>query len=393
MFGIGKKSGDTTYAACLDIGSGSVGIAIIASNPAASAPEIVFSDRVPMRLTQNRDGKTLLHALKEALMTVVSRIDTAGLSALHKTHPHARITTLQVTSSAPWAYTVKRTVRLEHDEPTKITKELFTELQEKANKESEKSVNENDVARMYELRVVEHATVYTKINDYIVVNPVGKMGTSFELVQMIQLIPEPVIDLVEHIQSRIFPHARIKIHTYVCSLYSVVRDLAPNVHNATFIDVSAEATEIGVMEDGILGTVMHIPTGYNSLIRNQSAKKHVPAAHATSSLRAFTDGTLEESDRGAVTACISEYQKTLIAALKVLAQSGHIPPHIVLTSSTGIDTLLQESVVAAVGAITPIPATLIDLTALYGEQAHTGPHMDTFLQVTTRFFHKVHHTV
>lgn len=117
MLGLGKHGPDGRYGAILDIGSGSVGVAIVASDPLQKNPEIVWSHRERMLL---RDTDTIEQSAKHittALLNTILTLGSEGIRALRQHEKNSSIETMQVTISAPWSYTITKTVSYTHEEP------------------------------------------------------------------------------------------------------------------------------------------------------------------------------------------------------------------------------------------------------------------------------------
>ena len=120
------KSSDR-YGLLVDIGSGSVGIAVCHSTDQKS-PHIVWSHRehIPLRNIESISDSS--RAIVTSLMHNMMEFEGQGRAALDTYRAGAKITTVQATVAAPWAYTTTRTVKYNQDEPFEVTKHLVQDL-------------------------------------------------------------------------------------------------------------------------------------------------------------------------------------------------------------------------------------------------------------------------
>lgn len=387
MFGFGKKK-STTYAACFDVASGSVGVAIVASEAGVPAPVFVYAERIQMQIPKGQDASARLNALKEAFLAAAMDLSHKGLPALAQKDASAHIDIMQVTCSAPWAHTVSRTVRLIEDTPFKITEELIEELGAKADNDSKETVGESALAASFGLTPVHHQTIHTKINGYPVSDPVGNTGLSFELVHLIELIATPVTELIAAIQEKVLPHTELHMHTYMSSLYQTTRMLWNDVSEATFIDISQDATEIGLMEDHILSRVTHITEGTGTVFSDTTGNR-MPRGHIEGLVAAYMEKTLPEADRARIKKHIDAYKDRIVAVFNSLYETDYVPETIIVTSPYGVSKLLEDAVLTAFSAAIPKQGAVRDIRIALQGGGKIPDTTDTFLAIAAFFFHKI----
>jgi hypothetical protein len=114
--------------ALIEIGSGSVLGSIVCSYPSKQHPEIIWTKREFATLTADFDFARSIKAMLTALMNVAIGIDNEGRDALRSTIGDHQIETLQVSISAPWAYTISKVIEYESDESFTITDSLIKTL-------------------------------------------------------------------------------------------------------------------------------------------------------------------------------------------------------------------------------------------------------------------------
>ena len=114
--------------AILDIGSGSVLVAIVVSKESESEPSIIWSHRehAPLRNIESIDqsAKAVLTALVNALL----KFDSEGRQALHAATKKSQVDVVQCCIAAPWSYTVTKNINYVQEESFTITEALVEEL-------------------------------------------------------------------------------------------------------------------------------------------------------------------------------------------------------------------------------------------------------------------------
>ena len=132
MFHFGSRQGSPAYGVILDSGSGSIGAAIVESNPDRTLPTLIYGTQTSLRISTEAHD---VRRVREALLSTALTLSQEGLTALRKHNSHAKITRILVTCGSPWSYTIARSVSYENDEPFKITKSLIHDLAESAEEE------------------------------------------------------------------------------------------------------------------------------------------------------------------------------------------------------------------------------------------------------------------
>jgi hypothetical protein len=89
----GRNEDDASYGVLIDISSGSVGIAIVESDPQKQAPAVIYAERTSMRITKHGAEETEnIRRIKETLFSSSLTVSQDGMKALLEHDPHARLT-------------------------------------------------------------------------------------------------------------------------------------------------------------------------------------------------------------------------------------------------------------------------------------------------------------
>ena len=121
LFDFGRSS--KKYGVLIDIGSGSVLTAIAESDSSSEHPSIIWSHREPAPLKNIDSLEQSINSAITALVNASMQLDSAGRKILRQHNPNAKLTEIQCGISAPWAYTVTKSVNYNQDEELVCTGE------------------------------------------------------------------------------------------------------------------------------------------------------------------------------------------------------------------------------------------------------------------------------
>ncbi len=383
--------------AIIDIGSGSVLIAIVASNTDDTAPTIIWSNRehAPLRNIDSLDqsAKSIMTALVNGLL----KFEVDGRRALYEYNKKATISEIQCCISAPWSYTVTKTIEYKEDKPFEVTKSLIEELVESALVKTQVELNENEAMSQLGLTVITRSTVDLLTNGYRVKNPIGEKVSDISLSHVSVVTQKYLIDHINELRHKVFANTPIHKLSYMLALYAVTEEILPEQHEICLVDVTYEATEIGIVRNGSLKYSTHTPFGAFSLAREIADITSVPLYEAFQYLHsveplAFT-ANLPESQKKDIAAVIEAYTERIAQLFHETGDDLAIPRRIYLHTDLQSEPFFAQIVMQAgtralktspeVKLITPLILDRVNRVA--GNQ-----NSDTAMLVSAMFFHTQH---
>lgn len=386
----GKASKRHRYGLVIDIGSSSVGVAIIDSKPGEALPRIVYSHRVNMRISKNNTGPAeRLRQMREALFSASLTVSKDGLSALASLNPKAKITKIFLVCASPWAYTLSRDVSYEDDVDFKVTPDLINDLAKSAEHEIESALEEPSAVLKGEFEIVERATVDVRINGYSVHNPFDLVGKSLSLSHITGFILKDIISAVYEVRDKIFTDTDIQAHTAMLVSYCVFRDLFPKTANLTIVSVGGENTEVGLIEKGILIETQSVLYGSNTLVREISDETNETPEHIFTMLRAYAEKKLHEDAHGDVEKATQIYNEKLNELFTGIFSRRGIPRTIIVTADPTIEHFARASVVKSLEKVTAQKFTVLHIEQETLEHIAENETLDVPLAIESRFFHKL----
>ncbi len=388
------QKGTQRIGAIIDIGSGSVLTAVVASRPGEAAPVIIWSNRehAPLRNIDSveQSAKSIMTALVNALL----KFDVDGRRALYEYDKKAEISEIQCCISAPWAYTVTKTIEYAEDSPFEVTRALLEELTETALSKTQVQLNENEAVSQLGLTVITRSTTDILTNGYRIKNPIGEKASTVALSHVSVVTQKYLIDHIEDLKQKIFANTTIHKLSYILALYSVTQDLIPDQHEMCLIDITYEATEIGIVRDGSLKYSTHTPFGAFSLAREIANITSVPLYEAFQYLHSAEPlefvKNLPEKQQEEIAAVIEAYTQRVADLFHETGDDLSIPRSIYLHTNLQSEPFFA-TIIAAAGTralkSAPEVKTITPLIIDRVQRVAGNQNSDTAMLISAMFFH------
>ncbi len=384
--------------AIIDVGSGSVLVAIVISQLGNKKPTVVWSHReqAPLRTIDSieQSAKSVMTSLVNALL----KFDSEGRRALHEYNKHSNVDEVQCCISAPWAYTVTKTISYTQEAPFEITKALIDSLIESAEKDTQVELAENEAATELGLSIITRSTLDTLANGYRIEKSIGSEATELSIAHVSVVTQQYLIEHLKDLRHKIFSDKPLHQLSYMLSLYSVVDEIFNDSSDYCLIDITYEATEIGVVRDGILTYSTHIPFGSFSLAREIAHVTSLPLLQSFQSLHTgdvevFLD-TLTAGQKDEVETIFKEYVARLEALFTETGDDLSIPKKMYIHTEIEMEALFTKLITAA-GTNklkgTPQVKGLSSLLADLVNVEHKETNTDTAMLVAAKFFQSQNH--
>jgi hypothetical protein len=390
---------DVRYGALVDIGSGSVLVAVVASDPNLKQPTIIWTKReyTPLRHTKsvNDSAKSVMTSLVNALML----LDSEGRKALRESVPEASIENLQITIAAPWSYTVTKTISYQSEEATEVSRELISELLRTAEQKVEEEMHENEKAHDLGLNIIARTTLAVLANDYPVIITGKQKATSVKIVQASAVAQNYLSKALFDARNKMFPKATFSDYSFILPYFIVMNEVLSGVTNEyCLVDITYEATEIGVVRDGILTHTTHIPFGAFSIAREISEALGVPLEEAygyltCEDMTCFV-GTEDDKKKGELEAILQAYEDRLTDLFKQTGDTLSIPKKIYIHGNLATEPFFNSRILAAAAKATKMHHAVYNVTSelltkyFKDDASELKDHKyDTALLISALFFH------
>jgi hypothetical protein len=387
------------YGGLIDIGSGSVLVAVVSSDPASSHPNIIWTKReyTPLRQTKsiNDSAKSVMTSLVNALML----LDSEGRNSLREVAPDAKIENLQVTIAAPWSYTVTKTISYQSEEEVEVSKEMLEELLRTAEQKVEEEMRENEKVHDLGLNIIARTTLATLANDYPIIITGKQKALTVKIVQASAVAQSYLTEALFDARDKMYPKAEFEDYSFVLPYFIVMNDILKDSTNEyCLVDITYEATEIGIVRDGILTHTTHTAFGAFSIARELSKLLGVPLEEAygyltCEDMSCFLGIETEDKKIG-VEKILKDYEDNLTNLFKQTGDTLSVPKKIYVHGNLATEPFFNSRILSAAANATKMHHAVYNVTAellnkYYGEDAAqlTKHSHDTALLISAQFFH------
>lgn len=387
------------YGVIIDIGSGSVLMSIVASADNKSHPNIIWAKReyAPLRkkASINDSAKNVLTSLVNAILS----FEGEGRRALEEAVGYKKLTEVQVTIAAPWSYTITKNISYSHTEPFSLSPELVDELLRTANQQVEKDIQKNESANELGLSVIARSTAGLQANGYTILDTNNQTAKNLTVVDISVVTLDYMVNAIKEACAKVLPGSGLHLNSFILVYFNIVKQLFPIAQEFCLIDVTYEATELGIIRNGILNYTTHTPFGDFSLARELADILKITLGEAFGYLQTadplvlLTDRPKETIDE--VKALFDAYQKRLAALFLETGDTLSIPKKIYLHCDRQTEDFFLNQIKEAAAQVTHSNHSIYLiakelLTKKYSAEISKNQKnaiIDTALLISAQFFH------
>lgn len=364
MFSFLEKSNKKTIIAVFDIGSASVGGALIVFIP-GEKPKIIWSARESMIFQNDLNFGRFLSSMLDTLEKVLVRMQKSGM-------PHPR--SFLCVFSSPWYASQTRVIKMKQDKEFLISKRVVENLVTKEI-ENFKALNIGKYKRMgeEEVEIMETHTVQVKLNGYNTDNPYGMRARNLEMSLYISMAPKRVLSSVTTRISKIFGSRNIKFCSFSLTAFSTIRDIFLHKNDFLFMDISGEVADISLVKGGVLLETASFPLGKNFLVRRLSSGLNTIPEEVISLFAMYREGKTNDATKEKIQKILQEskeeWGKSLQQALRSLSDDITLPNTVYFTSDADVapwflECLTSRDLGEFTGTGDPFDVTLLDTVTM-----------------------------
>lgn len=333
----------------VDVGSSSVGVAIVCILPDETV-EVIWEYREYCLIRSSNSPNEHLKQIKTAIINAFLELSHTGLRALKESEFSTEISEVQSIISAPWSHTITKTISLKDEHPIEVTEEMIDEMVTTAKKQSKLTLATNEKATNFGLSIAHGDVIDISINEYSILDPIGQKGRNVALTYLETAIAEGVIGTLSDSIGKFFPKAKQTTYSFMYAFYVTLKHMHPNTSEVCLIDVTGEATEIGVVRDGVLRHTTYIPHGTYTIARELSESSGVTKEEAYSYMKDTPDSIVErlsKADAEKVHSVLTEYQSEVADLFLRTGDVLTIPKSIFLHTDTRTEEFFLEQLAIA----------------------------------------------
>jgi hypothetical protein len=393
------KKNNIRYGVLVDIGSGSVLAAIVAADDTKAYPDIIWSKREYSPLRQSTSLTDSAKSVMTSLINALMSLDGEGRKTLYEETGIRKIEYLQVTIAAPWSYTATKTITYQSKEDFEVTDTLIAELLRTASQKVQEELLENEKVHSLGLSIIARTTMQIVANGYPIRVTGKQKANSVKVVQASAVAQEYLLDAIIDTQDKMFPGTDISQYSFMLPYYFVMNEIGEMPGEYCLVDITYEATEIGVVRDSVLSYCTHTSAGAFTLARAIADILGVPLEEAygflTSEDLAALLSQYPDKKQDAVKDVIERYQAELTELFKETGDSLALPRHIYVHGNLFTEPFFNIQVQKAATKATKMAHATFNITTelltkkyppeLIQKLKMSGE--DTALLISAQFFH------
>ena len=339
----------------VDIGSGSVGIGIVHLVP-NTTPEIVWTHREYTTIKET-SLQPATKIIKTALLNSFLELDAKGTQFIPNHLTSEDIIDTHVYIHAPWVYTVIKSVTYSQEHSFTITDELIDELTSAAEVNTKETLA--DLPELASLVVLNATPQAIIANGYRISNWHNLKARTLKLSLNTTLTHQALADMIYEMHEKTIPNTQITVRSHTAAVHDCLQTLHPEMQENCIVTITTEATEIGIVRNGVLQYVTSMPTGTYTLAREIASKANVPTEESYSSLKHSYNKIQKDKN---INAAVESYKVQLTKLFLQTGDALHIPKSIYVHCEGSIHELFLRITSEAATASTEITHSVHYLT-------------------------------
>src|SRR6056297_370105 len=393
MFFSSRHAPDARCGIIIDVGSASVAAAIVVSEVDSPEPTVVWSYTERCPITESPDTVVLAKKVIATLVNVSMEIGTTGLKTLADHDAQLRPMYLHVAVGAPWSYTVPKQIRYRKDEPFTVTAQLLRELATAAEHETTEAQAASPLFESLGLEVIASTTSHFTANGYHVSDPTGQSTNDLTLVRKVTICQKRLVDAIREVHENIAARATLSITSLMEHMQQHILTRTVSSKSYGLVDISGDATEVGIVAEGVLQNVVSNSLGHYAVAREIAAITHETESSAFARLQECSNETLTCAPAAQQAECavvLTRFSETLAKLIGQAAQMTELPTHYVVHSDTGLRDFARLMTTNAVNQITN--SQHISVATVSEKLTNIADIPETRLALSVAVFHTQHTT-
>lgn len=286
IFGFSKPKNKEKVIAIFDIGSGSIGGAIVRiPNTDKGMPTIIKSVRTDIAFHDELDFNLFLKDMLEALKNTSKLLYDAKLGA-----PDEIVCVL----ASPWYLSETRVVKMSREHSFAFTSSIADEMLQKEIASLNALYEKKYSGAKSSPEVIEHHVMGVSLNGYLVDEPIGMRSRSVEMHMVISMSPKLCLDKIRETISSTFHHIPVTFSSFSVCSYLAVREKYVTPDSYLLLDIGGEVTDVAIITRGILKASLSFPFGKRTFFKYICTKLEIEQRDAVELFNLYSAGTLSD---------------------------------------------------------------------------------------------------
>ena len=375
-----------------DIGSASVGAALVVFNNDTNKINILYDTRVFIAFQDKLEDRYLTFAMISALKKVTENIQDKGINRLSDERIKIKnIKDVFCILSSSWYEVQIKNLKFKEEKPFNISSKFISAILDEESKKFTESRG----------KLIEKNVIQILLNGYNTNNPYGKEALTVDTTIFISSMSGEIQDRIKDILETVFTSSDVSFNTFALASFSVVRDIFKTEKNFLLLDISGEMTDIILVRNETITKIASFKLGRNFLIRKTASSLNTIVEEAHSLIRLFMDGKSKDTESEKIKVILNEAKGEWLSFLRKIlsdfSEGFSLPKTVLLTVDTDmgrwfIDIIKNDEFSSH--TLAEEPFTVVELSSRILNEYCTMPESSTkgcdpFLALEALFVHKI----
>lgn len=354
MFGGREKSAVAPHL-LVDIGSGSVGVALIVPDLEKADKNIsspcLWSERISMGIKAEDTSARLLPKLKATLLEAFLTVNSGGRKILNEVGCLTNITNVHVSIAAPWAITTPRRIDYSKKEPFELNDQLLEKLLLKADNDAAAELAKNEEISKENIHLLKGKIAQLELNGYprlALPNLKPTTLSTFSFTHYTSFVNKSLFSTLNELIEDNFADSEVSIEPFI-TIFNQMTLRTTQESSFCLFDVTHEGTEIGIVRDKTLRSITFLPIGTHTLAREIAHSLKTTIDTATHHLQAKSALSSKQSKKQIETVqkTIDSYRSELQKKLSTLPDELAAPAIFYTHTDKEFESFLQSEIATA----------------------------------------------
>ncbi|MEK7569672.1 MAG: hypothetical protein AAB500_02190 [Patescibacteria group bacterium] len=335
--GIFSRGSKKTLAAVFDIGSSSVGGALVALSK-GKAPEILFAAREPILVLPELDPDQFLSLTLKSLEAVAAAVAASKAGAPEK---------IFAVLGSPWYSSQTRMIRMEKNSEFAFSAKLADELVAKELTQFREEHELKYLADEEKVVPIELKNMRIALNGYVTPEPIGKRASKLEMTIFVSMSGRQFLNKVRETMGKHFHRDEVKFSSFLMASFTAVRDLYP-ASQFLLLDGGGELTTVSLVKGDILSESGTFAIGHNFIIRETARELGKTLPDAKTLFMLFKEGHESERQKvkleNAIGAARAKWLEAFQKSLATLSGDISIPSDVYVTADPDFAEFFADAI-------------------------------------------------
>lgn len=309
--------------AIVDVESSGVKIACVAV-PSSGPVEIIAQDHSSISLEERDPAQQMAWIVAQ-----IKEIGTRVFGTVHERRSSAQFEGVYCIMHVPFVRSIASSASRTYEIETRITESIIADLA----KEALAAQKDIDISRLFEASVMR-----ILLNGYPTTHPEGKTARSI-IVDTIATECDPAAKTtIEAAVRTLLPHTNIAWRSSVRATQTTLSSLQSKISDYVFVGVSADASHITTIREGMLDTQCTVKEGLRSILSRAGGGRNADEVLGFMRMleREACEGEVCDNVRSSLATIEPELVRTFGEAMATIATQTRLPNTLVLATHPDI---------------------------------------------------------